>query len=145
MSETIIASGPTGENYGALHAAKAAAPSATDVRRQMTGSEQFDAAVKASNARAAELQAASRWSYESARCAAELWKVLPGNAADTLNALVKNGPLWDGNVPSKTGRDLLVDLHLATRGIVVKGEMGYQAATPMGLEVWRAGHPVKAT
>lgn len=38
---------------------------------------------------------------------------LSGGAIDTLWCLFRNGPTWDGNVPSKSGRD---DLH--ERGLI---------------------------
>lgn len=41
---------------------------------------------------------------------------IPGNARDTLLCLWIHGPTWDGNVPSKAGRDWLVDQKLAVRG-----------------------------
>lgn len=56
-------------------------------------------------------------------------------ALDTLIALVENGPLWDGDVPSKRQRDFLVSKGLAAK-IVVKGQDGYQAATYWGREVY---------
>ncbi len=36
-------------------------------------------------------------------------------AHDTLRCLFFHGPTWDGDVPSKSGRDELVDLKLADR------------------------------
>lgn len=33
-----------------------------------------------------------------------------GGELDTLVALVEQGPLWDGDLPSKTGRDCLIEL-----------------------------------
>lgn len=59
-----------------------------------------------------------------------------GGAIDTLVALVERGPLWDGDVPSKRGRDELLAAGLATC-IVVKGEDGYQAATLAGAVAYR--------
>lgn len=61
---------------------------------------------------------------------------LTGGATDTLIGLIEHGPLWDGDLPSKGGRDDLIRLGLATR-IFVSGSDGYQAATPMGAEVYR--------
>ena len=46
---------------------------------------------------------------------------MTGAEKDTLIALVEQGPLWDGDVPSKHGRDLLLAHGLAVR-VVVKGE-----------------------
>lgn len=56
---------------------------------------------------------------------------LSGAALDTLIALVEEGPLWDGDLPSKRGRTELLDLGMAVC-IVVKGQDGYQAATYAG-------------
>lgn len=50
---------------------------------------------------------------------------------DTLVALVEKGPLFDGDVTSKTSRNELIDCGLASR-IINKGEQGYQAATYKG-------------
>lgn len=61
---------------------------------------------------------------------------LSGKCIDTLVALIENGPLWDGDVPSKSGRDELCGLGLAAR-IVVKGADGYQAATLAGAAAYR--------
>lgn len=54
-----------------------------------------------------------------------------GGMLDTLIAMVERGPLWDGNVPSKRGRDELIQWGLAAR-VVVNGEDGYTAATYEG-------------
>lgn len=56
---------------------------------------------------------------------------LSGAALDTLIALVEEGPLWDGDLPSKRGRTELLHLGMAVC-IVVKGQDGYQAATYAG-------------
>lgn len=42
-------------------------------------------------------------------------KDIPDNALDTLLCLWLHGSTWDGNVPSKAGRDWLVDRKLAAR------------------------------
>lgn len=65
---------------------------------------------------------------------------LSGAEAETLVALVEHGPLWDGDVPSKSGRDGLLQKGLAVR-IVVKGEDGYQAATYVGRDAYKARYP----
>lgn len=54
--------------------------------------------------------------------------VLSGSAADTLRCLFFHGPTWDGNVPSKSGRDELVRMGLAARG------NGWQWLTSAGME-----------
>lgn len=59
---------------------------------------------------------------------------------DTLIALVEIGPLWDGNVPSKTERDELIRDGLAVR-IVVRAEDGWTAATYAGRDAYTAAFP----
>lgn len=59
---------------------------------------------------------------------------------DTLIALVEQGPLWDGDVPSKQGRDSLVRRGLAAK-VIVKGEDGWQAATYAGRDAYKALYP----
>jgi hypothetical protein len=51
---------------------------------------------------------------------------LRGNTRETLLCLFLHGPTWDGDVPSKSGRDELVHLGLASRGD------GYQWLTDKG-------------
>lgn len=63
-----------------------------------------------------------------------------GAEKDTLIALVEQGPLWDGDVPSKTGRDSLIKQGLAVR-VVVKGTDGWQAATYAGRDAYRDMFP----
>ena len=60
------------------------------------------------------------------------------NAAeiDSLVALVEIGPLWDGDVPSKRGRDSLIDQGLAVR-VIVDGKDGYTAATYEGRDAYK--------
>lgn len=55
--------------------------------------------------------------------------------ADTLIALVLKGPLSDGDLPSKSARDSLIEKGLAMR-VMCKGEDGYQAATYEGRDVY---------
>lgn len=56
-------------------------------------------------------------------------KLLSGAAIDTLYSLFLHGPTWDGNVPSKLGRDELVELKLVERG------EGYQWLTRAGVSL----------
>ena len=65
---------------------------------------------------------------------------MTGAEIDTLVALVERGPLWDGDVPSKSGRDELLSRGLAVR-VVVKGEDGWQAATYAGRDAYKALFP----
>jgi hypothetical protein len=53
---------------------------------------------------------------------------LSSSAADVLRCLFIHGPTWDGNVPSKSGRDELVDMKLAARG------NGWQWLTRAGVD-----------
>ena len=50
---------------------------------------------------------------------------------DTLIALHQEGPLWDGDIPSKSGRTGLIEKGFAVR-IVVRGEQGHNACTLSG-------------
>lgn len=59
---------------------------------------------------------------------------------DTLVALVENGPLWDGDVPSKTQRDELIEIGLAVRIVVHAGD-GWTAATYAGRDAYKAAFP----
>jgi hypothetical protein len=40
---------------------------------------------------------------------------LSGGAQDALWCLFKNGPTWDGDIPSKVGRDELIEAGYAER------------------------------
>jgi hypothetical protein len=62
---------------------------------------------------------------------------LNGGEIDTLVGLVEQGPLWDGDVPSKAARDSLIDRGLAVR-VVVKGEDGHTAVTYLGRDAYKA-------
>ena len=67
---------------------------------------------------------------------------LNGGELDTLVALVEQGPVWDGDVPSKSGRNSLIQMvvdncRLASR-VIVKGEQGYTAATYIGSDLYKA-------
>lgn len=65
---------------------------------------------------------------------------LNGGEIDTLVALIERGPLWDGDLPSKTGRDSLIEKGLAAK-IVYKCSDGYQAATYAGRDAYKALFP----
>lgn len=56
---------------------------------------------------------------------------LSGAEIDTLNCAFKTGPLEDGDVPSKSGRDELVSKGLMGR-VIVNGAWGYNACTYKG-------------
>jgi hypothetical protein len=61
---------------------------------------------------------------------------LTGAEIDTLVALVEAGPLWDGDVPSKCGRDCLISRGLAVR-VLVNGVDGHTAATYAGRDAYK--------
>lgn len=60
---------------------------------------------------------------------------LSGAERDTLWCMFKNGPTWDGNLPSKTGRSDLINKGyaaredgwnwLTTEGVLLALELGY--------------------
>lgn len=54
-----------------------------------------------------------------------------GAELDTLIGLVRCGPLFDGDVPSKVSRDSLIDRGFAAR-IRNNGQFGFNAATDAG-------------
>lgn len=54
--------------------------------------------------------------------------VFENRHVDTLIALVEEGPVYDGDLPSKTARNDLVRWGYAVK-VIVKGEDGFQAAT----------------
>lgn len=62
-----------------------------------------------------------------------------GAMLDSLIGMVERGPLEDGDVPSKAGRDELIRLGLAVR-VVVKGEDGYTGATYAGRDAYTRLH-----
>lgn len=53
--------------------------------------------------------------------------IFPASHVDQLQQLVK-GPVWDGNITSKSNRSDLFDMNLAIR-VCCKGEQGYTGAT----------------
>jgi len=68
--------------------------------------------------------------------------MLSGACVDTLVALVEKGPVWDGNIPSKSGRDDLIDRGLAVRVVANTADEGwsdgYTAATYAGRDAYKA-------
>ncbi len=59
---------------------------------------------------------------------------ITGVEISTLRALYEYGPLDDGDVPSRVGRDMLTEKGLANR-IIQKGEHGYSACTYKGAQL----------
>lgn len=82
---------------------------------------------------------AGPWSNDEFAEYLATWRGLSGAAKDTLRGLIYSGPLWDGDVPSKRGRDELLDKRLASKA-VIKREEGYQVANYKGHRVYRAGN-----
>ena len=82
---------------------------------------------------------AGPWSDEEFAEYVAIWQALTGGAKDTLRSLVYRGPVWDGDVPSKAGRDELLRKGLASKAIV-KREDGFQVANYKGHRVYRATH-----
>lgn len=70
--------------------------------------------------------------------AGQLWSLLNAGERDTLICLVEQGPVWDGDVPSKSARDSLLEMGLAHKA-VAQGAQGYQVANYRGWAVWREG------
>ena len=58
-------------------------------------------------------------------------QAMDGAERDCIRASYRNGPLFDGDVPSKSGRDRLLDKGYMAK-VVVKGEDGYNACTHKG-------------
>lgn len=59
-----------------------------------------------------------------------------GFCLDSLIAIVEQGPVWIGSVPSKSGTYDLIDHGLAIR-TVLGGEEGFIAATMAGVEKYK--------
>lgn len=57
---------------------------------------------------------------------------------NTLAQLIEHGPIWDGNILSKNGRDDLISLGLASRACV-KGQQGFTVANYIGWDVYQIG------
>ena len=60
-------------------------------------------------------------------------QALTGAEIDTLVALVERGPLRDGGLPSKVGRNGLLAMGYAAE-VVIDKDYWFYAATPKGLE-----------
>ncbi len=84
-------------------------------------------------------QSADEGYFQYAHLAACL---LPKNLVESLRQLV-NGPIYDGDVISKSLRGELFQLGLATR-VCVKGEQGYTGATYFAFSVLKCLDEIKA-
>jgi len=67
-----------------------------------------------------------------------VWDALSSGQREQLNQLLHQGPVWDGNVISKSCRDDLLQYGLAVRCCFM-GNQGYTAASYRALTVWKAG------
>lgn len=67
------------------------------------------------------------------------WESLNGAEKDTLICLCRHGPTWDGDVPSKSGRDGLLQKGLAAKVVIKNNQQGYQAATYRGSRAYKYG------
>ena len=63
-----------------------------------------------------------------------LARAISSGHRDVLRQLVNNGPVWDGDICSKSHRDDLMDWGLASRACV-KGEQGFTVANYRGWDV----------
>ncbi|MAP20481.1 MAG: hypothetical protein CL582_06025 [Alteromonadaceae bacterium] len=67
----------------------------------------------------------------------KLHAMLTSDMADTLAKIASEGPIEDGDVPSKSARDELSDMGMVDR-VAIKGEFGQWAATGLGFYLWNA-------
>ena len=74
---------------------------------------------------------------ETYAAAEQAWKLMNGACIDTLRKLMK-GPVQDGDLPSKVGRNILLEVGLAVQ-ICVNFESGYTAATNAAHMVFHHG------
>lgn len=61
---------------------------------------------------------------------------MDGGERDTIIAAYRNGPLFAGDLPSKSARDVLMAEGFMT-SVVVKGEDGFNACTNKGAWAYR--------
>ena len=90
----------------------------------------LDSAVRA-------LQLAEPATVEAEGAAKEVLEALPKAAVAELKNLVEHGPVYDGDLLSKSGRDALRSANLCSYA-VHNGEEGYQTATRIGFQVYKA-------
>jgi hypothetical protein len=63
-------------------------------------------------------------------------QTMAADERDVIESAFKSGPLWDGDVPSKLGRDKLLRDGFISK-VVMKGEEGYNALTYKGSSAYR--------
>lgn len=66
----------------------------------------------------------------------DIVNTMSGAERDVLRAIFLRGPIEDGGVPSKSGRDTLLKHGYCTK-VVVRGEEGYNACTYLGASAYR--------
>jgi hypothetical protein len=66
------------------------------------------------------------------------WDALTSGQREQLKQLLYQGPVWDGNIISKSCRDQLIGWGLATQCCFL-GEQGYTAATYTAYSVAKQG------
>lgn len=99
-------------------------------QRSCMSSDVLRAAVKG-------LHASEQGSGTYATASFAIYHALSGAHREALSQLVKQGPVYDGDVISKSLRDDLMQLGLANR-VCYKGEQGYTAANYAGWDVLRS-------
>jgi len=67
-----------------------------------------------------------------------VWDGLTSGQREVLRQLLFQGPVWDGNIISKSDRDDLIDFGLAVR-CCFRGEQGYTAANYIAYSVHKQG------
>lgn len=67
-----------------------------------------------------------------------LWHALSPGQKEVLNQLLDHGPVYDGDIASKSARDDLFDYGLAVR-CAFKGQQGHTAGTYLAVSVRNAG------
>ncbi len=73
------------------------------------------------------------------RAALSAWNGLSSVQKGCLQQLLFNGPVWDGDIVSKSARGELFNFGLAVR-CCFKGEQGYTVATYPAYTLYRAGN-----
>ena len=69
---------------------------------------------------------------------------LDRDTVETLEQIVRHGPIWDGNLISKHHRDILLEAGLIVK-ICFKYEDGYQAASFHGKQVLNQNYTIKVS
>jgi len=84
-----------------------------------------------------QIKTLDQCSEEYKQACIDLNNAMTSAQRETLYQLIYNGPVWDGDILSKTARDDLFKLGLAGRAHV-KGEQGYSVANYLGCAVLMA-------